>query len=211
MLPRAQISPAFVWLYWLDPIAWGVRALAVSQYRNERYDVDVFAGVDYRARFNKTMGEFYLEFFDIPNETHWVGYGVAFNIVVYVLCLLLASYVLEHTRLEASEDVALPAAEGEGEGDAEKPHRDGSYAQLAIPKADGDSGGSSHTEVAVAVLVEPDKRFVPVTLAFQDLWYSVPARGDKKQQIDLLKGVSGFAKPGKMTALMALLELVRRR
>ncbi|RLN55369.1 hypothetical protein BBP00_00008521 [Phytophthora kernoviae] len=44
---------------------------------------------------------------------------------------------------------------------------------------------------------------IPVTLAFYDLWYSVPMPGGKRdEEIDLLKGVSGFALPGTMTALM---------
>ncbi|KAG6586515.1 ATP-binding Cassette (ABC) Superfamily [Phytophthora cinnamomi] len=44
--------------------------------------------------------------------------------------------------------------------------------------------------------------FVPVTLAFQDLWYSVPKPGSPKESLELLKGISGFAEPGSLTALM---------
>ena len=46
--------------------------------------------------------------------------------------------------------------------------------------------------------------FTPVTLVFKDLWYSVEIRGTdgRSDRINLLKGVSGFAKPGTMTALM---------
>ncbi|KAG6611490.1 pleiotropic drug resistance protein ABC superfamily [Phytophthora cinnamomi] len=44
--------------------------------------------------------------------------------------------------------------------------------------------------------------FIPVTLAFRDLWYSVPDPTHPKPTIDLLNGVSGFALPGTITALM---------
>ncbi|KAG3154062.1 hypothetical protein PC128_g22456 [Phytophthora cactorum] len=47
-----------------------------------------------------------------------------------------------------------------------------------------------------------DKSCIPVTLAFKDLWYSVPDAANSKSSIDLLKGVSGFALPGTITALM---------
>lgn len=43
---------------------------------------------------------------------------------------------------------------------------------------------------------------MPVIIAFQNLWYSVPDPSDPNESIDLLKGVSGYALPGSMTALM---------
>ncbi|KAJ0410661.1 hypothetical protein ATCC90586_003730 [Pythium insidiosum] len=43
---------------------------------------------------------------------------------------------------------------------------------------------------------------IPIALAFKDLWYSVPDPANPKESIDLLKGISGFALPGTMTALM---------
>ncbi|KAJ8530451.1 hypothetical protein ON010_g14460 [Phytophthora cinnamomi] len=57
----------------------------------------------------------------------------------------------------------------------------------------------------IRVPVEPTGRgiSVPVTLAFNNLWYSVPLPGlTNDEQIDLLEGMSGFALPGTMTALM---------
>ncbi|ETP11416.1 hypothetical protein F441_13062 [Phytophthora nicotianae CJ01A1] len=47
-----------------------------------------------------------------------------------------------------------------------------------------------------------EKNFTPVTVAFQDLWYSVPDPHNPKESLDLLKGINGFAVPGSITALM---------
>ncbi|KAL4167778.1 hypothetical protein KRP22_013262 [Phytophthora ramorum] len=47
-----------------------------------------------------------------------------------------------------------------------------------------------------------EKHFVPVTVAFKDLWYTVPDPSNPKDTIDLLKGISGYALPGTITALM---------
>ncbi|OWZ05203.1 Pleiotropic drug resistance protein transporter, partial [Phytophthora megakarya] len=44
--------------------------------------------------------------------------------------------------------------------------------------------------------------FTPVTLAFKNLWYSIPLPHHKHETIDLLKGITGYALPGTMTALM---------
>lgn len=43
---------------------------------------------------------------------------------------------------------------------------------------------------------------IPVTLAFKNLWYSVSSPSHVNKPIDLLKGISGYALPGTMTALM---------
>lgn len=71
-----------------------------------------------------------------------------------------------------------------------------------------DSRGSVRTETSV---VEVEARqsaglpFEPITLVWEDLWYSVDMPGSKKgsnEMLDLLKGVTGYSKPGTMTALM---------
>ena len=45
-----------------------------------------------------------------------------------------------------------------------------------------------------------DLRFNKVTLAFKDVWYSI--KSPHGENIDLIKGVTGMAEPGTMTALM---------
>ncbi|RLN55355.1 hypothetical protein BBP00_00008526, partial [Phytophthora kernoviae] len=47
-----------------------------------------------------------------------------------------------------------------------------------------------------------DNRTTPVSVAFKDLWYSVPDPNNPINTIDLLKGISGYALPGTITALM---------
>lgn len=44
--------------------------------------------------------------------------------------------------------------------------------------------------------------FIPVTLAFRNLNYFVPKPGKSQEQLQLLDGISGYAKPGTLTALM---------
>jgi hypothetical protein len=37
----------------------------------------------------------------------------------------------------------------------------------------------------------------------QDISYTVPSNSEKGETVDLLRGVSGFIEPGKMTALVS--------
>jgi len=119
---------------------------------------------------------------------------------------------LEFKRYEGPENTALvqvevdAAAENDGDGDE---NGVGAYMRAPeTPPMEGDQQqqqhGDSNTPRAVALDVASAPRAViPVVLAFHDLWYSVPLPGsDNHEEIDLLKGVSGFALPGTMTALM---------
>ncbi|DAZ92658.1 TPA: hypothetical protein N0F65_001618 [Lagenidium giganteum] len=193
VIARGQIPDYFIWIYWINPIGWCLRSLAVNQYRSAEFDVckDPKLPIDYcTAKYgNKKMGEYYLSLFDVPSDKGWVVYGVLFMVLSYFVFMTLASYVLEHKRYESPEHATAPKKEQEGD--------EGSYTLAATPKGNDKTAAT----VVLDVQRQPTK-FVPVTLAFQDLWYSVPVPKEPKQSIDLLKGISGYAKPGSMTALM---------
>ncbi|RLN71903.1 hypothetical protein BBJ28_00019653, partial [Nothophytophthora sp. Chile5] len=194
VVTRSQLPGWFIWIYWIDPISWGLRSLAVGQYRHEEFDQCVVTegGTNYCTEYGMNMGEYYLTFYDIQTERSWIAYGVIFNVIVYFLFMFLAYYVLEYKRVETPENLVAPQKE---------PTAD--YTELATPKAVGGAktlpGLADETTLAVT---HREKNFVPVTVAFQDLWYTVPNPKNKKESIELLKGISGFALPGKMTALM---------
>ncbi|OWZ19968.1 ABC transporter [Phytophthora megakarya] len=72
-----------------------------------------------------------------------------------------------------------------------------SYVAAQTPKS-----SPSSEEIAVSVQSPKPRDFTPVTVAFKDLWYTVPDPTNPKETIDLLKGISGYALPGTITALM---------
>ncbi|KAF1323093.1 Atp-binding protein, partial [Globisporangium splendens] len=198
-----HIPDYFIWCYWLNPIAWGVRSLAVSQYRNERHDRCVIeeGGINYYEQFGgKTMGEYYLSIFNVQTEKSWIAYGILFTTAVYVFFMYLAYYRLEHKRLETPENLIAPKVNADGEQDESKDD----YQSLSTPRVldKKSTNSSSNEETVVDLASHRELNFTSVTVAFEGLWYAVPGPGKDKQPIDLLKGVSGFALPGKMTALM---------
>ncbi|RLN61611.1 hypothetical protein BBJ29_007857 [Phytophthora kernoviae] len=195
VVTRTQLPGWFVWIYWIDPISWGLRSLAVSQYRHDTFDQCVVSegGTNYCTTYGMNMGEYYLNFYDIQTERSWIVYGVIFNVVVYFLFMLLAYNALEYKRIEAPANFAPPKKEPTS-----------NYVEVITPKTcTGDVKLlSAIGDEAVLTMARREKNFVPVTVAFQDLWYTVPNPKVKQESIDLLKGISGFAMPGKMTALM---------
>uniref|UniRef100_K3WPQ7 ABC transporter domain-containing protein n=1 Tax=Globisporangium ultimum (strain ATCC 200006 / CBS 805.95 / DAOM BR144) TaxID=431595 RepID=K3WPQ7_GLOUD len=199
IVTKAQMPDYLIWLYWISPVGWGLRGLAVNQYRSPEFDVCEYKGLNYCEQFNnQTMGEYYMSLFGVPTEKFWLPVSIAVLLVQYVIFMILSYLSLEYVRYEAPEKVTL------GNKQQEDAAAD-TYMEVSTPKGSSgtpDSSTSSSGEVAVDI--KPGERsFLPVTLAFQDLWYTVPLpRNPKHETIDLLKGITGSALPGTMTALM---------
>ncbi|RLN88946.1 hypothetical protein BBJ28_00016558 [Nothophytophthora sp. Chile5] len=213
---KDAIPTWLVWLYWIDPVAWTVRSIAVSQYRSREFDVCVYGGVNYCMTFNQTLGEYSLSLFDVPAEQIWVGYGIIFLVTMYVVLMLMSFYALEYHRYERPEHIALPKEEvptAAVEGDA--------FNLIMSPFSSNAALVSSRTQGEEVILalncegvletslrvdrVTHESRVPPVSVAFKDLCYtvSVPGgSGKSSQSLELLKGITGYALPGSLTALM---------
>ncbi|RAW23077.1 ABC transporter G family member 31, partial [Phytophthora cactorum] len=192
VVTKDQVPDYFIWLYWLDPISWCLRALAVNQYRSSTFDVCVYEGTDYCAQFDMNAGEYYMSLFDIPSDKFWIVCGATFMVGAYIVFMVLSLLVLEYKRYEGPEHVMVTKKSIEGEDN---------YVALDTPKTGVGQTGFPNAS-AVLDISEKEKNFVPVTLAFQDLWYSVKSPSNPNESLDLLKGISGFALPGSITALM---------
>lgn len=198
VLTKEQIPTYFVWIYWINPVSWCVRSLAVNQYRDERFDVCEYEDIAYCDIYGKTMGEYSLSVFDMPGDELWVLYGIGFMIVSYVVFMTLAYLALEYRRLEAPVHVNLEKEQGQ----PALPIATKSRVKSVMSMSSVYSLMDTQSRRGFEIQVQRERHFVPVTLAFQDLWYSVPDPAQSKSSINLLKGVSGFATPGTMTALM---------
>uniref|UniRef100_K3WZI5 ABC transporter domain-containing protein n=1 Tax=Globisporangium ultimum (strain ATCC 200006 / CBS 805.95 / DAOM BR144) TaxID=431595 RepID=K3WZI5_GLOUD len=196
---KSQIPDFLIWLYWVSPYSWSIRAIAVNEYRSPKYDVCTFGDIDYCGRFeNKTMGQYYLSLFDVQPDKEWIMYGVIYLIAAYVVCLCCSIFVLENVRYETPENVAAITKKSDAD-------EQGNYAIAETPKFSSINARRCRfmkdRETAVA-MPSPIHVVTPVTIAFSDLWYTVPQPNNPKQSIDLLQGISGYALPGTMTALM---------
>uniref|UniRef100_M4BGT2 ABC transporter domain-containing protein n=1 Tax=Hyaloperonospora arabidopsidis (strain Emoy2) TaxID=559515 RepID=M4BGT2_HYAAE len=190
VITKEQIPDYLIWLYWINPIAWCVRALAVNQYRDSTFDTCVYDGINFCESFNQTVGEYSLGTFEVPSEESWLWYGFVFIGGAYIFFVLLSYIALEYNRYESPENVTLTSSKSKSDA------TDG-YGLMATPRGSKNGG-----DIVFSVAPASEKLLVPVTLAFKDLWYSVPDPSNPKGTIDLLKGISGYALPGTITALM---------
>uniref|UniRef100_H3H1R1 ABC transporter domain-containing protein n=1 Tax=Phytophthora ramorum TaxID=164328 RepID=H3H1R1_PHYRM len=198
VVTKDTIPDYMIWVYWLSPQGWGVRALAVNQYSDPRFLTCVYDGIDYCDRYGMQAGDYLLSVYGVPTGKHWLWYGLVFLAALYGFLMLMSCLVLEHLRYENPRNTMLS---GDSTASNEALTDDG-YGLLKTPKR-ASSSDRGRLDMSIVVPVSTQKHsFVPVTLAFRDLWYSVPSPANPKEDIDLLKGVSGFAVPGSITALM---------
>ncbi|KAG6611948.1 pleiotropic drug resistance protein ABC superfamily [Phytophthora cinnamomi] len=133
------------------------------------------------------MGEYNLQLFAMKTDKVWVLYGILYTAAIYFVFMFLSYLGLEYIRYEAPENVDLSAEAEEND----------SYALAETPKH-----GRPGDDCSVTIDSREKHVVEPVTVAFQDLRYSVPDPHNPKESLDLLKGISGFALPGSITALM---------
>ena len=192
---RVNIPVYLVWTYWINPIAWGLRAISVQQYTDKQFDTCVYDGIDYCALYGKPMGTYSLESFDIYPESYWFWAGLGFLAATSVACYTVGGLALESVRHQTSvdtHDTIEQQAANNGDNSTDSDDTD-----------PGSDSTTSKNTVHIAVLTpRASHRVTPVTLAFENLRYSVPDPANEGEMLELLKGISGFAKPKTITALM---------
>ncbi|KAG2502646.1 hypothetical protein JM18_009778, partial [Phytophthora kernoviae] len=167
---KGQIPDYLVWLYWINPLGWSIRALAVNQYSDSRFDTCVYGGVDYCTNYGMTMGKYTLSIYEVPSETFWIWWGIVYIVATYVFFTFLSCIVLEYYRYESPENVML---------------------DMKSKNETTEEYTLTHTPCSLAAEHEPEhlmhvvkeRHVVPVTVAFKDLWYTVPDPNNPKNTI----------------------------
>ncbi|KAG7397091.1 hypothetical protein PHYBOEH_001242 [Phytophthora boehmeriae] len=104
---KEQIPDYLIWIYWINPIAWCVRALAVNQYRDSSFDTCVYDGINFCENYNQTMGDYSLSTFEVPTAKYWLWYGIVYMAAAYIFFTFLSYLALEYCRYESPENVVL--------------------------------------------------------------------------------------------------------
>jgi ABC-type multidrug transport system ATPase subunit len=175
-------------IYYMDVFGYALRALALNEFLSERYNgPPVFA--------DKTLGILFLEMFGFETGAAWMWFGVAFSIGACIVIFITSYFAFTLIRYDpnigshrdissatGTDTVTIPLATAGGRGNA------------------ADSGETAgHNS---APLFNPIA-FEPMTVVFRDIHYAVklPKRAGGASKT-LLRGISGYALPGRVTGLM---------
>uniref|UniRef100_A0A7S2YLL6 ABC transporter domain-containing protein n=1 Tax=Entomoneis paludosa TaxID=265537 RepID=A0A7S2YLL6_9STRA len=163
----------YIWAYWINPLSWVFRALAVNEFDSGAYDEPAFEGSEL------TLGEQILITFGFtdsdgdPYDYIWVAYGIFVLIGLSFVALVITTISYIHIRFATGKPLEIEIDE---------------EAEEAQIKA-----GDSQNMTSIP--------FERVDLTFKDMHYTVQS-SITKESLELLKGIDGVVEAGKMTALM---------
>jgi ABC-type multidrug transport system ATPase subunit len=206
LIPNYMLS-----IYYISPFSWTVRSIVYSELTSSPYQTTVcvpgslgpFVQPDPCLALKSDV---YLDAFGFFKSSAWqwggCAYCVAFSIVFGVILSTIAVTFFRYKDVPGSQRIS-----------------EASFLSAATASADSIKASSSVTDLVVqseefsmknpAVIVPVQINsttasstlpFTPVTLSFEDITYEVTL--PDKTNKTLLRGISGFARPGTLTALM---------
>eukprot|EP00192_Tetraselmis_astigmatica_P001759 CAMPEP_0117657340 /NCGR_PEP_ID=MMETSP0804-20121206/5278_1 /TAXON_ID=1074897 /ORGANISM="Tetraselmis astigmatica, Strain CCMP880" /LENGTH=1545 /DNA_ID=CAMNT_0005463787 /DNA_START=295 /DNA_END=4932 /DNA_ORIENTATION=- len=177
-----DIPAWWIWVYWISPFAYAIRAFVINEMTSPKWG---------------NLGMLALESFDFATERYWIWAGIGFQWAFTAVVMTCSALVLTFLDTRPAHQVnisdksrmeAMVAAKNELR-----------RAKLKLKELNRPAA-SAH-EVHLGVDEDGDQlSFLPITLIWQDLRYIVKTpSGDK---LELLRGISGYAGPRRLTALM---------
>lgn len=173
LITREEISDWLIWAYWFTPLSWGLRSLLQNEFFAPKYDEPLGS---------VRKGDFYLSAYQIQTDD-WRWAGVAYMIAFYFFALIISMVFLTKLRYTAIHKST-----------------EGNKTNKIAPSLRNKTTETAEETTVDATAVAPQLSVQPVTLAFENLTYTVPIKNEADKT--LLAGISGYARPGTMTALM---------
>ncbi|KAJ5952972.1 uncharacterized protein N7479_011385 [Penicillium vulpinum] len=202
-VPQFDMRPWFGWIRWLNPIFYAFEAIVSNEFHGRRFEcVEYIPNLNFQqgpsftcAYVGSVAGERYVsgdayiaDSYDYSYDHVWRNYGilVAFLVFFYVLYFWLTELIpgttpAHEVLIFRSGDVPEKLIRGDVES-GEEPLRLQELKSLA-------------PEAHSSVTAQKD------TLSWKGLCYDIPVKGGEKR---LLDDVSGWIKPGSLTALMGV-------
>jgi ABC-type multidrug transport system ATPase subunit/ABC-type multidrug transport system permease subunit len=186
---RTSIPSYLIWVYYgLNPLSYGVRALTINELTQPAWG---------------QAGYTIMDSFAIFPDWIWVWMAVVFNWCFLFLITFLGALVLK--TVDPPSPVPSVAVDEQKEQTKEGLDR---YVKTTPVSSNANENGRSKQKVAVP--------FDPISIVCRDVKYYVPdpssgshpnvIKGSDDKSIEgklqLLKGISFYAKPGELTALM---------
>ncbi|KAH0562043.1 hypothetical protein GP486_003252 [Trichoglossum hirsutum] len=209
-VPRPYMHPWFKWLSWINPIAYGFEALLVNELHGQNFPCtnlvpaypdlqgDTFvcsvAGAAPGERF--VSGDAFLEAAYGYSYTHiWRNLGFLFAFMIFFLFIYVLATELNASTASSAEFLVFRR------GHVPK------HIQNAVkntPDSNSDSPGSSAAHAELDQTQDKDVSFIPAQhdiFTWRDITYDISIKGKPRR---LLDHVSGWVKPGTLTALMGV-------
>ncbi|KAF8643503.1 hypothetical protein HU200_066853 [Digitaria exilis] len=214
LLARENVKKWWIWGYWISPLMYAQNAISVNEFLGDSWNKVL-------PNSTEPLGKQILESRGLFPEAKWYwigvsalfGYVLLFNIL-YTVCLTFLKPFDSNQPTISEEALKIKQANLTGEVlEASSRGRVASNTvttRSAVDESNDEAGSNNATLNSIPVNKGMVLPFVPLSISFEDIRYSVDmpeeirAQGVTETRLELLKGISGSFRPGVLTALMGV-------
>ncbi|GAB4819215.1 hypothetical protein N2152v2_006261 [Parachlorella kessleri] len=240
---RTSIPPYMLWIYWINPFSWSIRAVAINELMSERWDIPLSPTAG-----SETLGEAVLEPFGFFTQQYWIWACVGFmwvSLLVYTIAGAVAltftdpphprpTVPEEESKVQVTKRLLSSLSRRRRRRQRQMSVKLTSSKELQAPETAAPKATNPPPSLEPGLKVEGENLslqqqpagqemsqhvvvpFTPITLVCRDIHYYVPdpskgeaagvvkGSGDRRIEgkLELLKGISLYAEPGNLIALM---------
>ncbi|KAF9908837.1 hypothetical protein EC991_009356 [Linnemannia zychae] len=210
MIPYQSMHPWFIWIFWINPLAYAFKALISNEMKGLSFDCSEFGMIPHGPEYTDTQyqvcalagakptftsvdgSDYLLAAYRYKTSELW--YDILAIVLFWLLFVCITCYALENIEF------------GKG-GFSTNVFKKGS---VTIEKKADDEESRPAASVSTVTASGPAKNNSGIELemakgsvfAWENLDYVVPYKADPSGKKQLLTGIAGLVKPGTMTALM---------
>ena len=90
LIPYNEIPHWLIWVFWISPLSWSVRSLALNEFKSSRYDGLNDSG--------QRLGDFYMGTFDVSTNSQYKWAGVGYLLGFFLTWAIVSSYAITYIR-----------------------------------------------------------------------------------------------------------------
>ncbi|KAF8930773.1 ABC-2 type transporter-domain-containing protein [Dissophora ornata] len=213
MIPYQSMHPWFIWIFWINPLAYAFKALISNEMRGLEFDCTgatmvphgpTYTDVQYQVcslagskpGLTSVDGSDYL-YAAYRYQTSQMWYDIIAVILFWFLFVFITCFALEKVEFGKGGFSTNVFKKGskiiDSKPEDEESRPAASISTVTAPNAAAAAKGNSGIELEMV------KGSV---FAWENLDYVVPYKSDPSGKKQLLNGIAGLVKPGTMTALM---------
>jgi hypothetical protein len=195
LLTQPQIPGWFIWLFWISPFAWTIRACALNEFHAPRYAHPLTMTDSFGNTTLTTLsaGDTYLAAWDIERSDNFIWSAGLYLIIFWLIFTAASGLVLRYKVFPLS--IGTRRSEEKDEDSTCTSHDINAINRDAALQVDGNDKGKVK-EFGQGLIV------APTTLSFNNIKFAVqvddksdPKKKQPKIWRTLLRNVTGYARP----------------
>ena len=93
LIPYNQVPHWLVWVFWMSPLSWAFRSIALNEYKSSQFDA---------ADHGEREGDYYLQQFDVNTNDEYKWAGIGYLLGFFLIFAVISSYAIQYIRAGVS-------------------------------------------------------------------------------------------------------------